>query len=214
MQAQSLQPGMFSPGFPERVREAEKELTLMGTLQEQIDEKSRRLAVVWTSIVHQVAIPVRVRKEAFGFQFGAVEEARLDPDGSVALRISGDEVSYPLVELPSETIAAVVSASAPELLKSLRELVRVGTAGVAALEKVSSEFDRGLADCRQGAEGEARQSESAPPPSGEKGGQGAPEGARKEPVHRGTDQYAFKGSFGAPKADPAEARGYGTGVTL
>ena len=229
MLAQPLQSGTFSGGFPERIKEADNELKAIVALQNQVDEKSRRLAGVWASILRQVGLTVQVKKEVFGFQFGAVDEARLDTEGMVLLKISGDEVSYPLVDLPSDTIAAVVSNSAPELLLSLREMVKAETAGVLALEGIALEFDKGLnggvrrPTAEENRDGDTKLDppmvleerkeiestpQSRPKASGKKRGPADPDHVPE------SNHYAFNGSFGEPKVDAAGTSSCGTYVTL
>jgi hypothetical protein len=229
MLAQPLQSGAFSGGFPERIKEADNELKAIVTLQNQVDEKSRRLAGVWVSILRQVGLTVQVKKEAFGFQFGVVDEARLDPEGMVRLKISGDEMSYPLVDLPSESITAVVSNSAPELLLSLREMVKAETAGVVALERIALEFDKGLnGGVRRPATEESREgnTEHDPPmvleerKEIESARQSGPKASGKKRGLADTDHvpesnhYAFNGSFGEPKVDATGTSSCGNYVSL
>jgi hypothetical protein len=225
-----LQSNVISAGFPERIREADDELKAVVSLQKQVGEKSRELAEAWISILRQVGLQVQIRKEAFGFQFGAVDEARLDPEGMVFLKISGDEVSYQLVELPSDTITAIVSNSAPELLGSLREMVKAEAARVIALERIALEFDRRLdvgAHLPRSEESPVGVSERGPPMAPEKGSVTETESAapsRPKPLAKksladsetvtGSYQYAFQGSFGAPKGDPMETSSCVTNVSL
>ena len=230
MLAQPLQSNKFMAGFPERIKDADNEIKAIENLQKQVEEKSRRLAEVWASILRQVGLQVKVKREAFGFQFGAVDEARLDPDGMVFLKISGDEVPYPLGELPSDTITAIVSNSAPELLGSLREMVKVETAGVIALERIAIEFDKGM-NCgvpRPAEESPVLESESDCPEAPEKERSKELESTtlsrqkasskKKNPVDSAPvpefNHYAFNGSFGAPKGDENGISPCGTYVSL
>lgn len=218
MLAQPLKTDMFSKGFLERINEAESELGAIGTLQKQIDEKSRNLAEIWVSVLRQVDLSVPVRKESFGILFGNVEKAVLEPAGMVTLKISGNDVSYPLVELPSDTITSIVSNSAPELLKLFRDMVKLGTASVDALERMALDFDESMGvQTRRVPEASAIPRADAcelPVQSAQNVQKPRPAAKKRNPFAAAADHYDFKGSFGAPKEEPFNSVSFSQNISI
>lgn len=221
MLSQPLRSLRFSDGFLERIRETEGELNSIDALQKQVDAKSRELAQVWVSALREADLSIPIRKESFGIQFGIVDEASLNPEGMVTVKIAGNAVSYPLMELPSQTIISVVSGSAPEMLSQLRELVRMGSEGVDALEKLARDIDRNLGAPPKGS-GLGEVTCTASDVSGPVGAKAedtrehvasagpftkarAPKRKKDPSVALGEEveavSYAFRGSFGAPKSE-------------